>query len=89
MKFDPNSNPPSFASDDQVRIVKPPHTSCFNTILQIIEKNTKVRLKIVGTRVDATEIVGVIAFRNSGDLLLPLTARSLPLERSRRITLAS
>ena len=24
---------------------------------QIIEKNTKVRLKIVGTRVDATEIV--------------------------------
>ena len=25
--------------------------------LQIIEKNTKVRLKIVGTRVDATEIV--------------------------------
>lgn len=40
MKFDANSNPPSFASDDQ-----------------IIEKNTKVRLKIVGTRVDATEIV--------------------------------
>jgi hypothetical protein len=27
------------------------------TVLQIIEKNTRVRLKIVGTRVDATEIV--------------------------------
>ncbi|TFY56302.1 hypothetical protein EVG20_g8979 [Dentipellis fragilis] len=42
MKFDPNSNPPSFASDEQ-----------------IIEKNTKVRLKIVGTRVDATEIFAI------------------------------
>ncbi|CAE6452240.1 unnamed protein product [Rhizoctonia solani] len=42
MKFDPNSNPPSFASDDQ-----------------IIDKGTHVRLKIVGTRVDATEIVGL------------------------------
>ena len=29
----------------------------FYSPLQIIEKNTKVRLKIVGTRVDATEIV--------------------------------
>lgn len=26
-------------------------------LFQVIEKNTKVRLKIVGTRVDATEIV--------------------------------
>uniref|UniRef100_D8Q2A1 DNA-directed RNA polymerase II subunit RPB7 n=1 Tax=Schizophyllum commune (strain H4-8 / FGSC 9210) TaxID=578458 RepID=D8Q2A1_SCHCM len=42
MKFDPNSNPPSFASEDA-----------------IIEKNTKVRLKIVGTRVDATEIFAI------------------------------
>lgn len=42
LKFDPNSNPPSFASDDQ-----------------IIEKNTRVRLKIVGTRVDATEIFAI------------------------------
>ncbi|KAF7968723.1 hypothetical protein HWV62_29589 [Athelia sp. TMB] len=42
MKFDPNSNPPSFASDEQ-----------------IIEKNTRVRLKIVGTRVDATEIFAI------------------------------
>ncbi|KAG1897165.1 RNA polymerase Rpb7 [Suillus fuscotomentosus] len=42
MKFDPTSNPPSFASEDQ-----------------IIEKNTRVRLKIVGTRVDATEIFAI------------------------------
>ncbi|KAJ3546681.1 hypothetical protein NMY22_g1948 [Coprinellus aureogranulatus] len=42
MRFDPNSNPPSFASEDQ-----------------IIEKNTRVRLKIVGTRVDATEIFAI------------------------------
>ncbi|RPD79407.1 hypothetical protein L226DRAFT_455977 [Lentinus tigrinus ALCF2SS1-7] len=42
LKFDPNSNPPSFASEDQ-----------------IIEKNTRVRLKIVGTRVDATEIFAI------------------------------
>ncbi|CDO69674.1 hypothetical protein BN946_scf184851.g62 [Trametes cinnabarina] len=42
MKFDPSSNPPSFASEDQ-----------------IIEKNTRVRLKIVGTRVDATEIFAI------------------------------
>jgi DNA-directed RNA polymerase II subunit RPB7 len=27
---------------------------------QIIEKNTRVRLKIVGTRVDATEIVSIL-----------------------------
>ncbi|KAH9939066.1 RNA polymerase Rpb7 [Epithele typhae] len=42
LKFDPNSNPPSFASEDQ-----------------IIEKNTRVRLKIVGTRVDATQIFAI------------------------------
>ncbi|KAJ8508398.1 hypothetical protein ONZ45_g9326 [Pleurotus djamor] len=42
MKFDPTSNPPSFASDEQ-----------------IVEKNTRVRLKIVGTRVDATEIFAI------------------------------
>jgi len=42
MRFDPNSNPPSFASDEQ-----------------IIERNTRVRLKIVGTRVDATEIFAI------------------------------
>ncbi|KAJ3718390.1 RNA polymerase Rpb7 [Lentinula raphanica] len=42
MKFEPNSNPPSFASEQQ-----------------IIEKDTKIRLKIVGTRVDATEIFAI------------------------------
>lgn len=42
-QFDPNANPPSFTSvDDSERI----------------EKGTKIRLKIVGTRVDTTEIVG-------------------------------
>ena len=34
---------------------------------QIIEKNTKVRLKIVGTRVDATEIASNPATVSSGD----------------------
>ncbi|KAJ2912072.1 hypothetical protein MD484_g8340, partial [Candolleomyces efflorescens] len=42
MKYDPNSNPPSYASEDQ-----------------IIEKDTKVRLQIVGTRVDTTEIFAI------------------------------
>jgi hypothetical protein len=28
-----------------------------NTTIQVIEKDTKVRLKVVGTRVDQTEIV--------------------------------
>ncbi|KAJ7746722.1 RNA polymerase Rpb7 [Mycena maculata] len=42
LRFDSNSNPPSFASVDQ-----------------IIEKSTHVRLKIVGTRVDATEIFAI------------------------------
>lgn len=42
LKFDPNANPPCFSSDeDQASI----------------EKGTRIRLKIVGTRVDATEIV--------------------------------
>jgi len=42
MKFDPNSNPPSYASADQV-----------------ISRHAHVRLKIVGTRVDATEIFAI------------------------------
>lgn len=42
MKFDPNANPPCFSDPDE----------------QIsIERNARVRLKILGTRVDATEIV--------------------------------
>lgn len=42
MKFDTQSNPPAFVSEDEtVRI----------------SKDDEVRLKIVGTRVDATEIV--------------------------------
>lgn len=42
----------------------PTQTPCSASLyekFQIIEKNTKVRLKIVGTRVDATEIVSNFA----------------------------
>ncbi|GAA5853036.1 hypothetical protein JCM5353_000580 [Sporobolomyces roseus] len=42
--FDPNANPPCFTSTEDV--LK-------------IEKSTKIRLKIVGTRVDATEIFAI------------------------------
>ncbi|KAG8866946.1 DNA-directed RNA polymerase II subunit [Tulasnella sp. 331] len=42
MKFDPNSNPPSFASQEEV-----------------IDRDTHVRLKIVGTKVDATTIFAI------------------------------
>ncbi|GAA5936429.1 hypothetical protein JCM1841_001804 [Sporobolomyces salmonicolor] len=42
--FDPNANPPCFSSTEDV--LK-------------IEKGTKIRLKIVGTRVDATEIFAI------------------------------
>jgi len=36
---------------------------------QIIEKNTRVRLKIVGTRVDATEIVSLVTHHLSPPLI--------------------
>ena len=58
MRFDPNSNPPSFTSPDQV--CKNITLHCHDTLIlvsQVIEKDTKVRLKVVGTRVDQTEIV--------------------------------
>ncbi|KAL1924608.1 uncharacterized protein VTP21DRAFT_4262 [Calcarisporiella thermophila] len=42
MKFDPHSNPPCYASEDQE-----------------IKKDVHVRIKIVGTRVDATEIFAI------------------------------
>ncbi|KAM0750223.1 hypothetical protein T439DRAFT_339777 [Meredithblackwellia eburnea MCA 4105] len=42
--FDPNANPPCFASPEDTLT---------------IEKGTKIRLKIVGTRVDATEIFAI------------------------------
>lgn len=42
--FDPNANPPCFTSTEDV--LK-------------IEKGTRIRLKIVGTRVDATEIFAI------------------------------
>lgn len=63
-------------------------TSCVRTgrILrksQIIEKNTRVRLKIVGTRVDATEIVSALLSFQVHYLML---VTSLLLGRSRKIT---
>ncbi|OLL25098.1 DNA-directed RNA polymerase II subunit rpb7 [Neolecta irregularis DAH-3] len=46
MKWEPSSNPPSYASDDQ-----------------IIEKGAKVRLRIIGTRTDATEIFAIASIK--------------------------
>jgi DNA-directed RNA polymerase II subunit RPB7 len=64
LKFDPSSNPPSYTSQDQVN---PPNTLLFHLLshlsrLQVIENNTKIRIKIIGTRVDATEIVRISSF---------------------------
>ena len=80
MRFDPNSNPPSFASDDQVRyLVSHNHGELtYPETAQIIEKNTRVRLKIVGTRVDATEIVRRLFHRASS-----LTSNLVTLVRDR------
>jgi len=48
MKFDPNASPPCFVnSEEQISI----------------ERNAKIRLKIVGTRVDATEIFAIGTIR--------------------------
>ncbi|KAF5324922.1 hypothetical protein D9611_004111 [Ephemerocybe angulata] len=69
MRFDPNSNPPSFASEEQVsrrHQLAPRYSYLWNGSgwlsydkLRVIEKGVKVRLKIVGTRVDATEIFAI------------------------------
>ncbi|KAI5477931.1 DNA-directed RNA polymerase II subunit RPB7 [Pseudohyphozyma bogoriensis] len=54
-KFDPNANPPCFTStEDTLKI----------------EKGSKLRLKIVGTRVDATEIFAIGTIKE--DYLGPL-----------------
>ncbi|CAO3587942.1 unnamed protein product [Absidia cylindrospora] len=42
MRYDPNSTPPCYSSDDQV-----------------IHKDAQARIKLVGTRVDATEIFAI------------------------------
>ncbi|CAO3596958.1 RNA polymerase Rpb7 [Absidia repens] len=42
MRYDPNSTPPCYSSDDQV-----------------INKGAQVRIKLVGTRIDATEIFAI------------------------------
>lgn len=47
IKFDPASNPPRFATNSE------------EADEVVIEKGTKVKLKVVGTRVDATEIFAI------------------------------
>ena len=54
---------------------------------QIIEKNTRIRLKIVGTRVDATEIVSQV--QTSSSMKVAKAQRSSRLALSRRTTLVS
>ncbi|KAL2916502.1 DNA-directed RNA polymerase II subunit [Polyrhizophydium stewartii] len=49
LKFDPNSNPPAYIGDGQE----------IGEASVRIEKGEKVRLRIVGTRVDATEIYAI------------------------------
>ncbi|GAA6023566.1 hypothetical protein JCM10207_005716 [Rhodosporidiobolus poonsookiae] len=53
--FDPNANPPCFSSTEDT---------------MLIQKSTKIRLKIVGTRVDATEIFAIGTIKE--DYLGPL-----------------
>ncbi|GAA5884387.1 hypothetical protein JCM3774_002354 [Rhodotorula dairenensis] len=53
--FDPNSNPPCFSSSEDTLT---------------IQKGTKIRLKIVGTRIDATEIFAIGTIKE--DYLGPL-----------------
>lgn len=48
MQFCPNGNPPCYKSQDED---------------VVITAEDKIRLKIVGTRVDATGIVGFILFK--------------------------
>lgn len=44
MKFDQNSNPPAYKTEDED---------------VIIQQDDEIRLKIVGTRVDATDIFAI------------------------------
>jgi len=60
---------------------------CSMTGGQIIEKNTRIRLKIVGTRVDATEIVSQVQTLSS--MKVAKAQRSSRLALSRRTTLVS
>ncbi|KAI8811195.1 RNA polymerase Rpb7 [Cladochytrium replicatum] len=50
LKFDPNANPPAFVSE---------LTDSADTAAQRIEKGTHVRLRIIGTRVDQSEIFAI------------------------------
>lgn len=66
MQFCPNGNPPCYKSQDED---------------VVITAEDKIRLKIVGTRVDATGIVGSLLFQkwiNSKKIIFH--SYSLPLE---------
>ena len=58
MEFDPNSTPPSYTTADQVT---PPFCCCLladnNKQDVVIQEKDSIRLRIVGTRVDANDIV--------------------------------
>ncbi len=47
MRFDPNANPPAYVTDGDEEDLR-------------IEKGELVRLRIVGTRIDSTEIVSFL-----------------------------
>ena len=47
MKFDPNANPPAYAGESE------------DTQDSKVEKGECVRLRIIGTRIDATEIFAI------------------------------
>jgi hypothetical protein len=58
MKFDPQSTPPCFVSDDGTGI-SAEWRMCLILCKVKIEKDSEVRLKIVGTKVDASDIVSM------------------------------
>jgi DNA-directed RNA polymerase subunit E'/Rpb7 len=64
MKFDPDANPPRFAAGER------------GEEDAVIEKGTRVRVKIVGTRVDATEIFAIGPSRSLNPLVFRRSART-------------
>ncbi|POY72205.1 hypothetical protein BMF94_4781 [Rhodotorula taiwanensis] len=70
--FDPNSNPPCFSSSEDTCSSTDNGQLSFRapTLQLTIQKGTKIRLKIVGTRIDATEIFAIGTIKE--DYLGPL-----------------
>lgn len=69
MQFDPNSTPPCYKTQDEVNILH--HivkiVPYWQTVIQsfkdvVIQQDDEIRIKIVGLRVDATDIVIFISF---------------------------